>query len=87
MNTSSPPVFPSSFDPALHLHSEAPEDASCNFSDDINALNDLLAETTARKNREGIVVQHRAWKTSDVFRSEDDHPIGTSIASYSTDMY
>ena len=40
------------------------------FSDDIEALYGLEAETTRTKTAAGIVVQHRSWKVSDVFHSE-----------------
>ncbi|KAF2817337.1 uncharacterized protein BDZ99DRAFT_404930 [Mytilinidion resinicola] len=79
----SSPCFPSSFDPAIHLHSEldaydAPhEDVS--YSDDLEALHDTLKETTAEKNRQGIVIQHRAWKLPDVFRSEENYIIDSPL--------
>jgi chromosome transmission fidelity protein 18 len=70
----------SSFDPAVFLHSELEETAPTeSFSDDIIALQAQLEEATAQKNREGIVIQHRAWQTNEVFRSEEDHPIRTTI--------
>ncbi|KAL2014510.1 hypothetical protein VTN00DRAFT_2035 [Thermoascus crustaceus] len=74
MAVSSPPSLPSSFDPAIHLHSEPPDNAlptnhlSESFSDDLEALHLHRLEQT----RKGIVVQHRAWNLSDVFRSDDD---------------
>jgi chromosome transmission fidelity protein 18 len=61
----------SSFDPALHLHSEGPENTnpqSDSFSDDLEAINLHRLEQT----RNRVVIQHRAWDISDVFRSEDD---------------
>ncbi|OQE80901.1 hypothetical protein PENNAL_c0043G09280 [Penicillium nalgiovense] len=67
----SSPSFLSSFDPALHLHSEGPGNAnppSESFSDDIEAIHLHRHEQT----RNRVVIQHRAWDLSDVFRSEDD---------------
>lgn len=69
MTTSSPAV-PSSFDPAIHLHSEDPaiDLPSESFSDELEALNLQRLEKTRNK----VVIQHRAWDLSDVFRSDED---------------
>ncbi|CAG8932173.1 unnamed protein product [Penicillium salamii] len=68
----SSPSFLSSFDPALHLHSEGIEGTnnpqSESFSDDLEAIDLHRLEQT----RNRVVIQHRAWDISDVFRSEDD---------------
>lgn len=69
----SSPNFLSSFDPALHLHSEqpttnAPHPPSESFSDDLEAIHLQRLEQTPNK----VVIQHRAWNLSDVFRSDDD---------------
>ena len=72
----------SSFDPVIHLHCElnAAEDLvnppSCSNSDDLDALHLQHLETVALKNKLGVVVQHRAWKLADVFRSEEDRFYG-----------
>ncbi|KAL3418394.1 ATPase [Phlyctema vagabunda] len=42
-------------------------------SDDFEALQLIQEETTARKNQDGIVIQHRAWAVAEVFLSEADH--------------
>lgn len=68
------PAFPSSFDPAIHLHSEDPPSES--FSDDLEALDLRRLEQT----RNRIVIQHRAWNLSDVFRSDEDITPGTGPA-------
>ncbi|KAJ5665409.1 Chromosome transmission fidelity protein 18 [Penicillium maclennaniae] len=71
MIPSSPNIL-SSFDPALHLHSEdldnAPNLPSESFSDDLDAIHFQRREQTRNK----VVIQHRAWNLSDVFRSDDD---------------
>lgn len=83
MAVSSPPSLPSSFDPAIHLHSEPPDNAlptnhpSESFSDDLEALHLHRLEQT----RKGIVIQHRAWNLSDVFRSDDDITLGMQTVS------
>lgn len=83
----SSPRLPSSFDPAIHLHSErdfaydAPE-PSISHSDEIEALRLQIEETRAEKNKKGIVIQHRAWNIPEVFRSEEDHPINTPLKGY-----
>ena len=76
---SSPPVaLPSSFDPAIHLHSEPAlvDLPSCHTSDDFEALNLQREEAIAAKNKEQVVIQHRAWALTDVFRSEEDDHTG-----------
>ena len=67
-----------SFDPAVYLHSElgnlqlpTPSD-----SDDLEALNQVRKDAIAKNNELGIVIQHRAWKVADVFRSEEDYHLG-----------
>ena len=79
----SSPNFLSSFDPALQLHSEGLENTihppSESFDDDIEAIHLQRQELTRNK----VVIQHRAWNLSDVFRSEDDirpGPIPACIA-------
>lgn len=79
MAASSSPLLPSSFDPALHLHSETPDIDLLNdcpsetFDDDIEALH-LQRQENLRK---GIIIQHRVWNLSDVFRSDEDLRLGT----------
>ncbi len=68
MTNSSPFNLPS-FDPALLLHSQDPQDIpSESFSDELEALNFVRQEKT----RNQVVIQHRAWNLSDVFRSDED---------------
>lgn len=87
MDPDSPPSIPSSFDPAVHLHSEVDDNnnpiilPSFNNSDDLDAFHLQLAESKALKNRQGVVIQHRAWKTADAFRSEEDYPYGADLDS------
>ena len=74
--------IPTSFDPAI-LNSDfeflnAPAPASASFSDDLAAIRECIADDKAEKTRAGIVIQNRIWSTFEVFRSEEDHPIGTS---------
>ena len=68
--TASYPEVPSSFDPAIYLHSEDPAInlPSESFSDELEALNLQRLE----KARNKVVIQHRAWNLSDVFRSDED---------------
>ena len=77
------PGIPSSFDPAL-LHSETAllQDAPVqpSFSDDFDALQQCITENRTRKNNDGIVIQHRAWKLADIFRSEAEYSTGTRSA-------
>lgn len=74
--TLSSPSFLSSFDPALHLHSQddiAPHPPSESFADDLEALN------LQRLEHKRDVIQHRAWDLADVFRSDDDIRPGLSF--------
>ncbi|KZF23489.1 hypothetical protein L228DRAFT_282212 [Xylona heveae TC161] len=84
MDFSSPPSFPSSFDPAVHLHSEANDPLPAivhpsSEADRLEAIQLQREEAAAQKSRQGIVIQHRAWKLKDVFRSEDDYLPDTPI--------
>ncbi|KAJ5958942.1 ATPase AAA-type core [Penicillium vulpinum] len=80
----SSPSFLSSFDPALHLHSEGlgnPNPPSESFSDDLEAIHLHRREQT----RNRVVIQHRAWDLSDVFRSESDiQPVDTPTKNVTT---
>ena len=76
--SSSPPPLIPSYDSALDLHSEPDLVSlpSSGYSDDLEALNCTREEALASKNKLGVVIQHRAWNISDVFRSEEDHQLG-----------
>lgn len=82
--------IPSSFDPAL-LYSDynhqpnAP--ASVSYSDDLEALQVCIAEDKVRKNKEGVVIQYRAWNLADIFRSEGEHRLGTARATERSYQY
>ena len=77
---------PSSFDPAIHLHSERegspalPDPPLNTHSDDWEASELQKAELTAAKNNQRIVIQHRAWKLAEAFRSDEDHRTGIEPA-------
>lgn len=77
-------LHPSSFDPAVHLHSELPdpvwpEPESSTLSDEIEAFYQVRQETAQENYRKGIVIQSRSWKLSDVFRSDEDVELGMSF--------
>lgn len=80
----------SSFDPAL-LYSECdrPPNApySISYSDDIEALQACIEDDKAKKSQEGVVIQYRAWKLADVFRSEGEHSFGTARAARRKHQY
>ncbi len=75
--------IPSSFDPAL-LHSELAtlqdDQTSHTYSDETSALQQYIAEKAAAKNTAGIVIQYRAWNTTEVFRSEGEEFFGNTSA-------
>jgi len=78
----SSPHIPSSFDPAVYLHSElAPQDAlqSCSYSEDIEALHACIEEQKVENRRNKVVIQHNRLETARIFRSDEDHPIGISL--------
>lgn len=84
------PGIPSSFDPALlHSEFEFPHDApaSLSHSDELEALQQCIAEDTVKKNSAGVVIQHRAWNIVDVFRSEAEGLIGTASVNTRCDQY
>jgi len=79
----------SDFDPALYLHSELSttllqsEPELTLFSDDLEALQQRRLEIAEENRRNGIVIQSRSWKLSDVFRSDDDSQPCTFVADQS----
>ncbi|KAH8702705.1 chromosome transmission fidelity protein 18 [Phaeosphaeriaceae sp. PMI808] len=76
------PGIPSSFDPSiLHSQHEYPQDTpqSLSYSDDIEALHQCIAEDKTKNNREGVVIQHRAWNLKEIFRSEGDRLVDTPL--------
>ncbi|KAF2199193.1 P-loop containing nucleoside triphosphate hydrolase protein [Delitschia confertaspora ATCC 74209] len=79
----SSPLVSSSFDPALHLHSEFDQQGAlpsiCHS--ELEALYECIEETKAANARQRIVIQHRAWNTAEVFRSEVDHSIDSDTPS------
>lgn len=48
------------------------------FSDDLEALNEVQAETKRARNAAGVVVQHRTWNLKDVFHSDCQEPASSS---------
>ena len=77
MARSSPPLLLCSFDPAIELHSEPSltHGSSHNESDDLEGLQLQKEEAISFKIKAGVVIQHRAWKVPEVFRSDEDYPI------------
>jgi chromosome transmission fidelity protein 18 len=79
---------PSSFDPALYLHSDLPDSEQLpepepeSFSDDIEALHLQRLDTARENHRKGIVIQSRTWNISEVFRSDDDIRPGMQVVPF-----
>ena len=75
MALSSSPTLPSSFDPALELHSETNPSTlptpDTSHSDELEAFNVQQRELVAAKTEEGVVIQHRSWRAAEAFRSDD----------------
>src|ERR1035441_5220147 len=82
----SPPSLPPTSDPALYddweEHTNPLILPSSTFSDAVEAIHLVQQETIARKNKEGEVIQHRAWGLGDVFRSEADHLDGMLFSNF-----
>ncbi len=77
------PQLPPSFDPAVFLHSDLESHSdpvilpsSC-YLDDLEALQQQQEEVVAAKTKQGVVIQHRAWKLGEAFRSEEDYQLGS----------
>ncbi|KAI9684382.1 MAG: hypothetical protein M1829_002192 [Trizodia sp. TS-e1964] len=71
------PAYPSSFDPAIHLHSDAADLPPS--SADLDALHTHQLDTMLEKSRAGIVIQHRAWKMGEAFRSDEEYEADTPV--------
>ncbi len=81
MSTILPSVLSSPFDPAVHLHSGGRRDSKTKlstggYSDDLEALDLQAAEAVTQKTKRGVVIQHRAWRLPEVFRSDGDYQLG-----------
>ena len=70
----------SSFDPAIHLHPQVNETFSSSNSADLLELNRHLEDVQEQKTKDGVVIQHRAWKVPQAFQSQDDYLIGAYCA-------
>lgn len=83
MEPASSPSLPFTSDPALLDDWEDQLNPlvlpSSTNSDDFEALHLVQEETTARKNKDGVVIQHRAWPLGETFRSEADSPQGMPV--------
>jgi chromosome transmission fidelity protein 18 len=86
MDATLSPSLPPTSDPALYddweEHTNAIILPSSTYSADLEALHLVQQETIARKNKEGEVIQHRAWGLADVFRSEADHLEGMLFSNW-----
>ncbi|KAI9842738.1 MAG: hypothetical protein M1838_002997, partial [Thelocarpon superellum] len=47
-------------------------------ADALDALYRQRDQLTAEKTRQGVVIQHRAWRLPEVFRSDEDYSIGAA---------
>lgn len=84
MDSASSPSLPFTSDPTLlddweeHLNPLAIP--SSTNSDDFEALHLVHEETVAKKNKAGVVIQHRAWPLGEAFRSDTDYPQGAKAS-------
>lgn len=67
--------LPSDIDPALldDWCSTDEVDLQSSNSDELEALHLVHVESRAKRNLDGQVIQHRAWKVDEAFRSDLDH--------------
>jgi chromosome transmission fidelity protein 18 len=84
MDPVSLPTLPVSSDPALledwvHFAQSPTILPSSTHSDELEAIRLTNEESIARKNQEGQVIQHRAWKLGEVFRSDHDRLEGSNL--------
>jgi chromosome transmission fidelity protein 18 len=75
-----PSSFPFTSDPALNEDWEGTILPNNTFSDDIEAIQLVEEEEKRRKTKAGVVIQHRSWKTAEIFRSEADFPEGNHLS-------
>lgn len=55
---------------------------SSNYSDELEAIRLTHEESIARKNKDGQVIQHRAWKIGEAFRSDSDYLPGSQECQF-----
>jgi chromosome transmission fidelity protein 18 len=82
MDLVSSPRLPLTSDPAFYddWHHSDPIPAilpSSTHSDELEAIHLTHKESIAKKNKDGQVIQHRAWKTGEAFRSDSYHLPGS----------
>ncbi|KAI9807685.1 MAG: hypothetical protein M1825_005626 [Sarcosagium campestre] len=68
--SSSTPIDLSSFDPAIHLHSDTFPSSQTDL-DEVEAFHQQHREVIAAKTEKGIVIQHGASKLANIFDSDD----------------
>ena len=69
--------FPSDFDPSVWDPPGARKDPQSSFSDDLAAIDEQARELRAENNRQGIVIQHRAYTLRETFLSDNDYPVSS----------
>jgi chromosome transmission fidelity protein 18 len=75
MSSSFDSDFPSDFDPDVWDQRGVPIDLQSSYSEDLAAIEDQAREGKAKNNRNGIVIQHRAYSLRETFLSDDDYLI------------
>ena len=79
----SPPSLPITSDPPAYDDWDLDERhtaivPSSTHSDEVEAQQLLLEETSVFKSRERQVIRYRSWKLAEVFLSDQDHPQGNN---------
>ena len=87
MDSVSSPLLPPTSDLALYhdWHPSDPNPAvvpSSSYSDEIEAIYLTHRESIVKKNKDGQVIQHRAWKVGEAFRSDSDHLQGSITSQF-----
>jgi chromosome transmission fidelity protein 18 len=88
MASLSSPELPPTSDPALiedwdrlDQNTTIPPSSS-SYSDELEAISLTHKENVARKTEAGQVIQHRAWKLAEAFRSDPDSLPGANITIF-----
>lgn len=90
MDSISSPTLLFTSDPASHDWEEDLTTIvlpSSTYSDEQEAIRLVQKETAIRKSKNGDVIQHRAWKLGDTFRSEADYPEGKLCGVYFSQLF
>ncbi len=87
MDSTSSPSLPLTSDPGLFENWDNNTEnplilSSSTHSDALEALQKVQQEAVVKRNKEGQVIQHRAWNVGEVFRSDIDYLNGITLTGW-----